>query len=84
MMESSTKLPPVTRDKRYACKGCPFLWESWDKDIYPYNLERQRRVNKYTFYCTKDCRLKKIAAIYDYTGLVPKWCPRLETGGGEG
>lgn len=37
-------------------------------------------MQKYSFYCLATSRGKKIAGKADYTGNVPRWCPRLEKG----
>lgn len=39
---------------------------------------RKRTMDRYDFYCLATPNGKKIAKGADYTGLTPKWCPRLE------
>jgi hypothetical protein len=35
-------------------------------------------MDRFDFYCLATPNGKKIAKGADYTGLTPKWCPRLE------
>lgn len=39
---------------------------------------RRQPMQQYAFYCLATDRGKKIAGKADYTGRVPKWCPRME------
>ena len=36
------------------------------------------KLDDYCLYCTAGERPKKIAGIASWTGLTPKWCPKLE------
>lgn len=42
---------------------------------------RKRVMDKYDYYCLATEKGKKIAKGADYTGLTPKWCPRLKEAG---
>ena len=42
---------------------------------------RKRVMDKYDYYCLATEKGKKIAKGADYTGLTPKWCPRLKENG---
>lgn len=37
-----------------------------------------KKLDDYCLYCTAGERPKKIAGIASWTGLTPKWCPKLE------
>ena len=39
---------------------------------------KKRTMKQYAFYCLATANGKLIANQADYTGNVPKWCPRLE------
>lgn len=39
---------------------------------------RKRVMDRYDYYCLATVKGRKIAKGADYTGLTPKWCPRLE------
>lgn len=39
---------------------------------------QKRTMDRYDFYCLARATGKKISRGADYTGLTPKWCPRLE------
>lgn len=38
---------------------------------------RKCRMDRYDYYCLASIRGRKIARGADYTGLTPKWCPRV-------
>ena len=38
---------------------------------------RQRTMKQYSYYCLATEKGRMIAGMADYTGKVPKWCPRL-------
>lgn len=44
-------------------------------------VSRKRTMDKFDYYCLATERGKKIAKGADYTGLTPKWCPRLKEDG---
>ena len=37
-----------------------------------------RAMKQYSYYCLATVKGRMIAGMADYTGKVPKWCPRLE------
>lgn len=39
---------------------------------------KKRTMKQFAFYCLATSNGKMIAGMADYTGSVPKWCPRLE------
>lgn len=43
-----------------------------------------RKAAPWTIYCRCDGQTRKVAHKADYTGLVPKFCPRLVENGGKG
>ena len=61
---------PITREERYACTKCLKLVRTGRRS--------HEKMRDYAFYCTAGVRPRKIAYIFEYTGLVPKWCPRLD------
>ena len=74
----------ITRKDRYACvEGCPYGWESGKGGQKLHSLSgASRTAAAYTIYCSCDGQTRKVAHKADYTGLVPKWCPRLAENGG--
>ena len=80
-----SKLSAITRADRYACvDGCPCGWESGKGgQSLPSLSGAARKAAPYTIYCRCDGQIRKVAHKADYTGLVPKWCPRLEENGGK-
>lgn len=38
----------------------------------------KRVMDRYDYYCLATVKGRKITKGADYTGLTPKWCPRLE------
>lgn len=75
----------MTRADRYACvDGCPFGWESGaGGQSLPSLSGAARKAAAYTIYCRDSGKVRKVAHKADYTGLVPKWCPRLAENGGK-
>lgn len=37
-----------------------------------------KKLDNYCLYCTEGKRVKKIKAMASWTGLTPKWCPKLK------
>ena len=74
----------ITRADRYACtEGCPCGWESGQGGQKLNSLSgASRTAAPWTIYCSCDGQTRKVAHKADYTGLVPKWCPRLAENGG--
>lgn len=75
----------MTRKDRYACvDGCPYGWESGKGGQKLHSLSGANcTAAAYTIYCSCDGQTRKVAHKADYTGLVPKWCPRLAENGGK-
>ena len=76
----------MTRKDRYACtEGCPHCWESGQGGQKLNSISgASRKAAPWTIYCRCDGQTRKVAHKADYTGLVPKWCPRLAENGGKG
>lgn len=73
----------ITRADRYACLDCPHMWESGKGGERLSSISGpSRKAASYTYYCRHTGLCRKIAHKTDYTGLVPKWCPRLAENGG--
>lgn len=63
-------------------EDCPyFLKCSKEGTTIPLLNGREKQLKQYTLYCLKTPGVKKIAAIHEYTGRTPKWCPLGRDGG---
>ena len=75
----------ITREDRQACIDCPLALHSGEggQRLAVTAGGKSPLAQPYTIYCTgTGRRSRKVAHLAVYTGLVPKWCPRLEENGG--
>ena len=68
----------MPRDNRHICspyggKDCKFFKRTGkDEEI------GGKKLSDYSIYCLAGARPRKIKGIADFTGLTPKWCPKLK------
>lgn len=64
----------------HLCQGeradCPCLYIHRGEDGQTVDAFPGKKLEKYRVYCTRDGKLRTIAAnLASWTGLTPKWCP---------
>lgn len=67
----------MKKPERHYCIGCPYFYKSGKDETV-----QGKHLKDFSFYCTGDELTggypQFIKTVSCFTGLTPKWCPRME------